>query len=182
MIRAALPDESDQLRAVERAAGERFRDVGMDDIADAEPMSAHHLVAHAEAARSWVAVDDSDEPVGYVAVDLVDGCAHIEQISVLPGHQGRGLARTLIEEVEHWAEDQGLPAMTLTTFAEVPWNRPLYEHLGFVILDEDQLGPELRAVREHEAELGLDPTLRVCMRRRIPRFLGPQGQVLIPCD
>jgi hypothetical protein len=55
-------------------------------------------------------------------------------------------------------------AVSLTSFAEVPWNRPLYEHLGFMVLAEDEIGPELRAVREAEAAHGLDPAERVCMR------------------
>lgn len=36
----------------------------------------------------------------YVVVELIDGCAHIEQVSVEPGHQGQGLGRALINEVE----------------------------------------------------------------------------------
>jgi hypothetical protein len=66
--------------------------------------------------------------------------------------------------VRAWAGGNSLPAITLTTFSDVPWNRPLYEHLGFTVIAENDLGPELRAVREHEATLGLDPAMRVCMR------------------
>ncbi len=68
-----------------------------------------------------------------------------------------------------WAADAGLSAITLTTFTDVPWNAPLYRHLGFVDLAEAEVGPELRAVREHEAAQGLDPTTRVCMRRTLDR-------------
>jgi hypothetical protein len=46
----------------------------------------------------------------------------------------------------------------------VAWNRPLYEHLGFRVLDEQELGPELRVVRDRETADGLDPDVRVCMR------------------
>jgi len=52
----------------------------------------------------------------------------------------------------------------LTTFTNVAWNRPWYEHLGFVVLGDDQIGPQLRAVREVETQHGLDPAERVCMR------------------
>jgi len=47
---------------------------------------------------------------------------------------------------------------------EVPWNRPLYEHLGFVVLTEEEIGPDLETVRRDEADSGLDPATRVCMR------------------
>ena len=93
----------------------------------------------------------------------------MEQLSVLPEHQGRGHGRRLLDEVEAWAGEQGLAALTLTTFADVPWNRPLYEHLGFRVLAEAELTPPLAAVRRREAELGLDPSRRVVMRRELRR-------------
>ncbi len=100
-------------------------------------------------------------------VDLVDGCAHVEQLTVHPEEQGAGVGRALLEQVREWAVDTGRPAITLTTFRDVPWNRPLYEHLGFRVLAQDEIGPELRAVRDHESATGLDPATRVCMRRPI---------------
>jgi hypothetical protein len=53
----------------------------------------------------------------------------------------------------------------LTTFASVPWNAPYYSRCGFRILDDAELAPGLRAIRQREAELGLDKWLRVCMCR-----------------
>lgn len=167
MIRPARPADAERLRVIERAAGLRFRDVGMPDIAAAEPMATDTLLAYARAGRSWVAVDEDDRAVGYVVVDVVDGCAHVEQVSVDPGYQGRGLGRALLDEVTAWARQHGRPAVTLTTFSHIPWNRPLYEHLGFEVLAEGDLAPGLRAVRGSETEHGLDPADRVCMRRSV---------------
>jgi GNAT superfamily N-acetyltransferase len=154
---------------VERAAGRRFAEVGLPHVAAHEPPAAERLVAYAEAGRCWVAVADDGTTTGYAVVEIVDGCAHVEQLSVLPDHQGQGLGRRLLEAVEAWAQRDGLAALTLTTFAEVPWNRPLYEHLGFRTLDAAELTPGLVAVREEEAALGLDPSARVVMRRELPR-------------
>lgn len=164
ITRPASTEDGPTLQAIERAAGQRFRDVGMPDIADDEPAPLEILAAYASAGRSWVAVDGEDTPLGYVLVDVVDGNAHIEQVSVHPGHQGEGIGRALVDRVRRWAADGGLPALTLTTFVDVPWNEPLYRHLGFRVLAEDEIGPELRALREVEAAHGLDPTRRVCMR------------------
>ncbi len=36
---------------------------------------------------SPVAVDADDQSIGYIVADLVDGNAHVEQVSVLPHHQ-----------------------------------------------------------------------------------------------
>jgi GNAT superfamily N-acetyltransferase len=167
-IRGAVPGDAPTLREIELLAGARFRDVGMESIADAEPASVDTLVAYAQADRSWVALDGNGHPVGYVIADVVDGNAHIEQISVRPDHQGTGVGRALIHRVREWAEATGSTAITLSTFITVPWNGPLYAHLGFVPIPEIELGPELRAVREAETRHGLDPTARVCMCLALP--------------
>ena len=159
MIRPARPEDAEDERSVERAAGARF--------AEHEPMSADALIEYSRAGRSWVATDSEDRAVGYVVVDVVAGCAHIEQVSVHPAEQGAGLGRALVSEVERWAADQGLLAVTLTTFKDVSWNRPLYEHLGFTVMVDDELSPELRQIRDAETSRGLDPATRVCMRKRL---------------
>lgn len=168
-VRPARPGDAARLQSVEVAAGAAFADVGHPDVADDEPFPREDLEAYANAGRGWVVADENDRPVGYVVVDIVDGCAHVEQVTVHPDQQGMGLSRLLVDEVERFAKRQGLPALTLTTFADVPWNGPLYAHLGFVVLADHELGPGLRSVRLEEAAHGLDPDQRVCMRRVIRR-------------
>lgn len=164
-IRVARPEEAARLREIERRAGERFRSVGLDDIADDEPDSVEDLVGYANLGRCWVAIGADDRPVGYLLVDDLDGNAHVEQVSVDPEHQEMGLGRRLIEQARTWARETGRSAVTLTTFADVPWNAPLYAHLGFVVLSDSEIGPELRARRQEEAERGLDKLMsRVCMK------------------
>jgi GNAT superfamily N-acetyltransferase len=136
----------------------------MDNVATDEPASVEVLAEYAIAGRGWVAVDVADRPVGYVVVDLVDGDVHIEQISVRPDHQAAGVGRALIDRVRAWTSGTGRSRMTLTTFADVPWNCPLFEHLGFIVIPDDEIGAALRAVRDAEAGRGLDPAMRVCMR------------------
>jgi hypothetical protein len=57
--------------------------------------------------------------------------------------------------------------LTLTTFADVPWNGPCYERLGFRQLTGTELTPGLRAVRAEEAAHGLDEWPRIAMRREL---------------
>jgi GNAT superfamily N-acetyltransferase len=166
-IRPTRREEGSVLQEIERLAGEQFRDVGLPEVADDEPAPVDVLARYAEEGRSWVVIDTTDAPLGYVLVDVVDGCAHIEQLSVRPDRQGEGLGRALVERVRAWAAGAGLSAVTLTTFTDVPWNAPLYRHLGFRVLTEDELGPGLQAVRGDEAAHGLDPAKRVCMRSEL---------------
>ncbi|MGW1379641.1 GNAT family N-acetyltransferase [Streptomyces sp. NPDC002446] len=154
-------DELPVLRAIERAAGEPFRALGMAAVADDEPPSPARLAQFQRAGRMLAAYEDG-RPVGYLLREPVDGCTHIEQVSVHPDQARRGIGRALIDRAEL---DGGLPALTLTTFTEVPWNAPYYERLGFRRLADAELTPGLRAIRAQEAALGLDRWPRVCMRR-----------------
>jgi hypothetical protein len=78
LIRLARPTDADRQRTVERAAGARFLTVDMTAVAAEEPMSAETLAAYARSGRSWVATDRDDRVTGYVVVDVIDGCAHID--------------------------------------------------------------------------------------------------------
>ena len=163
-IRPARLEDLPFLQRIELAAGALFRTVGMDDIADHPLPTIAALTGYVQAGRSWVAVGNSGRPVAFVLVELVDGVAHIEQISVDPGHAHRRIGSDLIDHVERWTTG---PALTLTTFRDVPWNGPYYERLGFRELAPAEQGPELRALMAEEAAHGLDPAQRVAMVRSI---------------
>ena len=163
-VRAATVADSPRLREIELEAGEQFRAIGMGDVADHDPFTLDELRAYVDGRRSFVA-QDGDRVVGYVVIDRVGDAAHVEQVSVVPDAQGRGIGRQLVDRVGVWAAEQRLKALTLTAFRSVSWNGPLYAHLGFRVLTDDELTAELRAVRDHESEFGLDPSQRVCMQR-----------------
>ncbi len=163
-IRPAAEDDLPVVQGIERAAGRLFADVGMGSVADDDPPSLAELQAYRRGGRAWVRTAADDRPVAYLLADVVDGCAHLEQVTVDPTCAGAGLGRELIEHLRSWAEERGLPAITLTTFTEVPWNGPYYLRLGFRYLDPADLGPGLRAVRAAEADHGLDRWPRAAMR------------------
>ncbi len=168
MIRDARLDDIPALRDIERAAGQCFADIGMGKVADDEPLSEETLRGYQRSGRAWVAVDDLDRPIGYLVADILDGNAHIEQVSVLPANMRKGLGRALIEHLAAWASGHGMRSVTLTTFADVPWNGPYYRRLGFEELTEEEIGPELRDRRTEEARCGMDTWPRICMRRALP--------------
>ena len=168
VVRPATGVDVPLLAAIELAAGARFREVGMGSIADDEPLPEAELRAAAADGRLWVAELDG-AVVGYVlAVLLDDGAPHLEQVSVRPEAGGRGVGEALVRTVEAWARTTARPeALTLSTFRDVPWNGPWYARLGYEPVPDDELDDALRAVRAHEAELGLDVTARLIMRRRL---------------
>jgi GNAT superfamily N-acetyltransferase len=158
VIRVPGVGELERLREVEVSAGRCFADVGMPEIAADAPPGLAELRRYLAAGRLLVV----GEPVmGYVIWDLVDGAAHVEQVSVHADAARRGLGRALIDRVQVVS---GL-AVTLTTFRDVAWNAPYYRRIGFRELSPDEVTPGLARVRAHEAEHGLDRWPRVCMRR-----------------
>jgi len=132
-IRFARGDDLLTLPDIERRAGEAFRALDMDAVADDDPLSVRRLADYQQAGRAWVA-EDAGQVVGYLLLDVVAGAAHIEQVSVDPAHARRRIGSQLIEAAAAWACHHGLRAMTLTSFALVPWNAPYYTRLGFVVL------------------------------------------------
>ncbi|WP_399084053.1 GNAT family N-acetyltransferase [Streptomyces sp. BBFR2] len=165
IIRLARDAELPALRTLESAAGAPFREVGMAAVADDEPPTTETLSAALRAGRLLVADAGDGAPdglAGYLMWEPVDGATHIEQVSVAPAYAHRRIGQALIDRAAH---DGGDRPLTLTTFRDVPWNAPYYTRLGFRPLPDAELTPGLRALRAHEAELGLDRWPRLCMRR-----------------
>ena len=155
-IRPARPENFPELIRVEAAADALFTVAGYGPVPGmAEPgelESAQLVLVHGH-------------PIdGFVRVDIVDGLAHVEQLSVRPKSMRQGTGTALLEAACDWARVKGFAAVTLCTFADVPWNGPFYAKRGFVPLTE--LTPGLQALRATETRLGLDDLgTRQVMRR-----------------
>lgn len=161
-IRLATPADVLSLPAIEAAAGEAFRSVGMPDVADSPLPDLEQLNRHAADGRVWVATVDG-EVVAYALAVVRDTRAHLEQVSVHPNHAGQRIGADLIDTVGRWACDRGDEQLTLTTFTNVPWNAPYYRTLGFHPLQDAALGPELAAELDEERARFTAP--RIAMAR-----------------
>jgi GNAT superfamily N-acetyltransferase len=166
-LRAAVLADIAQLQRLEIDAGRRFRDLGMDAIADDEPPTVELLSGHIVDGTAWVVVDAEDLVLGYALASMVDDEGHLDQVSVAEHAGRRGIGTALIGQVCSWTRQAGASTVTLTTFRDVGFNGPYYASLGFVEIDEAGCGPELRAIRRSEREHGLDIAPRVAMRRSL---------------
>ena len=160
-IRPACRADLDDLATLEVEAGKIFRSIGMPEVAEHTP-DMNALRNSQKLGQIWVA-EVNVEVAGYIVAIVVDGNAHIEQVSVSPAHARQGVGRRLICHIEARGRDQDLLATTLTTFLDVPWNGPYYQRLGYRMLKVSEMGTELAAAIEHEASLpGIDGARKSC--------------------
>lgn len=164
-IRRATPTDAPLLPTIEQSAGQAFRQIpDLAWIADDsnQPVERHlALIAHGV---SWVAVDPTDAPIGFINGEVLNGNLHIWEMSVHAEHQGKGIGRALMAQARWWAVEQHVLGITLTTFRDVPWNERFYKTLGFVTLEGGQVTAGLRKVLDEEVRDGLPGERRCAMR------------------
>lgn len=166
-IRATQPADVAILPSVERSAGAAFRQIPeLAWIADDDVQSPERHLQLLAGGAAWVAVDDSDTPIGFLNGERLDGALHIWELAVRAEQQGRGIGRALITHAKQWAVAQALTTVTLTTFRALPWNEPFYHSLGFVTLQPHELSEALRLILAHEIDAGLPGERRCAMRCR----------------
>ncbi|EWG68099.1 MULTISPECIES: GNAT family N-acetyltransferase [unclassified Enterobacter] len=161
-LRPTRPGDVTALLAIERAAGERFREVPeLAWLADGEVISAEQHLEYVERGLSWLA-RVNDRPVGFILTEAHSSSLFIVELSVDLNWQGKGIGRQLIACAADHARTLGLASLTLTTFRDVPWNAPFYARLGFEKMTT--LTPELRQKREEETAHGFAYETRCAMR------------------
>ncbi|WP_198413746.1 GNAT family N-acetyltransferase [Cryobacterium sp. TMT2-15-1] len=176
MRRLSSLEDHFRITEIERAAGEMFRNINMAIVADDQPINRqdfqHFVTDHG--AFVWL-VDGVI--VAYVLLEQVDGAAHIEQVTVHPEHACQGIGAQLIVLADSWARERELPAVTLTTFRDVPWNAPYYERLGFRAFLPRDWGPTMSARMDSEAARGLEAWPRVALIRPVSKLSTPEVNV-----
>lgn len=161
-IGEAREGELGVLGEIERACARLFPEEVLpverrDDVVPAEVLRRAR-----EAGTLWVA-RAAGEVVGYLVAEPTAEEIYVVQLDVRPDWQRRGVGRALVERAARCAEERGRKAVTLTTFASVPWNAPWYRKIGFVEVAEAALTERLRRQLEEERAAGLKG--RVAMAR-----------------
>ena len=58
----------------------------------------------------------------------------VHRLAVLPNHQGKGLARKLMDFAENFAKEKNYDAIRLDTFSQNPRNQKFYSNRGYTNL------------------------------------------------
>ncbi|BDU23055.1 GNAT family N-acetyltransferase [Dyella sp. GSA-30] len=85
----------------------------------------------------FIAEDDSGERVGFIHLqktqDFFTGRSncHISDLAVVTAHEGRGVAKALLEHTQEWAREHRCQLITLAVLPGNERARALYEAAGF---------------------------------------------------
>jgi len=155
-VRPARAADLRHLAPIEDAGGPQFAELfgeAIEPILLSPAMDGRQRAA--EPGFVLVAAPEGEgAPIGFVHVLVIDGQAHLEQVSVHPDHQRRGIGRGLVEAAMAEARAQGFDRLSLCTYRDVPWNGPFYRALGFSEVTD--LTAYQARLRQKERELGLD--------------------------
>ena len=163
LVRLAKEKELFLLNELENAAAEIFRDTKYALEINQECLSLELLKQQHQQNLVWIAVTESDRPVGFAVVLIIDGLAHLHELSVTPQYGRQGIGTKLTQEVINWAKQANFPAITLSTFRNIPWNAPFYRRLGFQEIPPVEIGQDLDNIRNKEAAAGLPIEERILM-------------------
>lgn len=166
MIRPARADEFPLLAAIEDAAAQMFRGTSMAFMLAADRKPVAQAVSTLEPVFTWVAVDNADQPVGFLEAEIIEGWLHILEVSVHPAHGRKGFGRALVDCAVQAAHDRKLSMVSLTTNRDIAWNGPAYARMGFRELPLPACPPWLGGIIAYELSIGFDPALRIAMAQQ----------------
>ncbi len=161
-VRLGTCDDLARLARIELAAGRLFPAGRIPDLEQTYPR--HLLEAAVEESLLFV-MEAAEEIAGFAVCTRVGGRLHLDEVSVHPDHGRRGHGRALVQHVIETAAVLGLEGVSLTTFADIPWNGPFYESMGFARLPVEDLDEPLTEALAAEAAHGL--TERIAMFRAV---------------
>lgn len=171
--RARAAEERDlaRLQEIESAADRLF-----DPLVDTSSWGGPPTGAERAAAGGFIVVI-GEPAVGFAHVIQIEGEYHLEQLAVHPDHGRQGLGTELVYSAVDVVASRGGDSLTLLTFADIPWNAPFYEALGFEVTE-----PPVRLLPliEHEERTGLTASgRRVAMIRPITPGVEPRPAVSV---
>jgi predicted N-acetyltransferase YhbS len=167
-VRLAQLDDVVAFGPIDASTERQFVDAGHPEfrhggtIPDAEArraISEHRLLVAAAGGRV----------VGWAYTTRCEHELCVGQISVRADQQRRGIGSQLMRRIIADAEAAGESSLVLNTQADVVWNRPWYESIGFRVVPPEDWTDGMRAIVDEQTAEGLDWSTRVHMRLPLRR-------------
>lgn len=139
-------------RAVRASCAAHYPPAVIDTWCASAPPASLPLLVRAGGAR---VAEDEGEVVGYAILDLDTG--EVDAVFVEPAHQGRGIARQLLGELETLARERDLARLFLSASLNAV---PFYERAGFSRVREE--------LYPHRSGIGIPSVFMEKMLRQPP--------------
>lgn len=147
MISLGKPFEVEAILELTRACGQHMRDNGIDQWDENYPDLPR--LSNDIATGTLFAYRENEQVLGIVVLnetqdpeygDIKWGTSEndrnlvVHRLAVSPDHQGKGIARKLMDFAENWAREQGYASIRLDTFSQNPRNQKFYTNRGYTDL------------------------------------------------
>ena len=147
MISLGKPNEVDEITALTKACGKHMRDNGIDQWDENYPDRSN--IENDIACQTLFAYRDENKIIGIVVLNETQDEEYsdiewltkpgsknlvVHRLAVLPGYQGRGIARTIMDHAEQFAATNGYESIRLDTFSQNPRNQRFYTNRGYTDL------------------------------------------------
>ncbi len=168
-IRLGRSEDISALRAIEFAADQQFVDAGHPEF-DGDSIAPEVAKASIDRGHLFVAeldIDGQSTVVGWIQLGRCGDECSVEQVSVAPDYQQRGIGRMLMDTATAEAVRAGETTIVLNTQADIVWNRPWYESLGFAVVPRESWTEAMTEATEGQTAAGLDWSTRVHMRKAL---------------
>lgn len=167
LVRAAQISDLPSLLRIERSAAKAFRDIGYPQLADGRATPVEMFEAGLEKGCLWAAIKPDNIPVGFALCALMDNLFYLEDISVDPDFQRRGIGDLLLLAIMEHARFLYCSSVILSTLSTAPWSMAFYRKHGFLVADMEKLPKAVRQQFQIETGLGLPAKDRIVMVKRI---------------
>lgn len=162
MIRPARPSDIGLCAAIELSAATLFRGTHMDIPAAHGVSDRDDLAAACDRGLMWVA-EWQGEVAGFLFGEMSASGLYLREMSVAAHAQRHGLGRALMQAGVAAGRALGVPLVSLTTDRTLAWNAPFYAQLGFVLVEGDDVPPDVQKRLDGQAAAGFDPRQRCAM-------------------
>ena len=135
-IRPCRADENEVILAIVNAAAEAYRGAIPADRWREPYMDAHELEGEIAAGIAFWGYEDGGALIGVMGIQPMGDVDLIRHAYVVPGNQGRGVGRELLEYLRGLSERR----MLVGTWAAAEWAIRFYRRNGFV-----QVTPERKS-------------------------------------
>lgn len=166
-IRKGTREDAPLLGAIEHAAAAAFKgraELGVSTYSLDNVAPVEFIEGRADEGLLFVLTFEG-QPVGFAFGSWAGKDLYLGEVDVHPDHAGKKLGRALVETWVAHGVAHGAARITLSTFTDIPWNRPYYERMGFRMLAAHEWNDWMREDMAGQGAAGLDTSKRCFMVR-----------------